>query len=244
MIRASRRRIVCGGGPSPPTSIVPGTSRAPDSSIISRVATPGASIACSGWSCFSNRPEASLRSPSFSEVRWMFGAVPVRRLHQHARGVRAAPRERAPPITPAIDVGPSSSSIRTMSRSSVRVCPSSVSTCSPSRGAADGELRAGHAVEVERVQRLPGQQHHVVGDVDHVRDRPLAGGHQPRLQPRRARPDLHVLEHARGEARAQLGALDGDRRRRAGRPGLPGSSRHGGGASGAPVAAWTSRATP
>ena len=33
---------------------------------------------------------------------------------------------------------------------------------------------------------LPGQQHHVVGDVDDVRDRPLAGGHQPRLQPRRA----------------------------------------------------------
>ena len=40
---------------------------------------------------------------------------------------------RSPPMTPAIEVGPSASSIRTMSESSVRVCPSRVSICSPSR---------------------------------------------------------------------------------------------------------------
>ena len=35
---------------------------------------------------------------------------------------------RAPPMIPAIEVGPAASSIRTMSESSVRVWPSSVST--------------------------------------------------------------------------------------------------------------------
>ena len=110
--------------------------------------------------------------------------------------------------------------------------------------AADGERRALDAVEVERVQRLPGEQHHVVGDVDDVRDRALAGGHQPRLQPQRARSDLDVLEHARGEARAQVGTLDDDRSRRRPRRGSSGVVRHGAGDSGAPVAAWTSRATP
>ena len=84
------------------------------------------------------------------------------------------------------------------------------STCSPSRAAAHDEPAAGDAVEVEGVQRLAGQQHHVVGDVDDVVDRPLAGGDQPRLQPRRRRADRHVLEGARGEARAQVGCLDVD----------------------------------
>jgi hypothetical protein len=61
------------------------------------------------------------------------------------------------------------------------------------------------------VHRLTGEQHHVVGDVDHVADRPLAGGHQARLEPGRRGPDLHVLEQARREARAQVGRLDRNR---------------------------------
>ena len=68
----------------------------------------------------------------------------------------------------------------------------------------------GDTVQVERVQRLSGKQHHVVRDVDDVGDRPLTGGHQTRLEPRRRRPDLHVLEHAGGETRAELRALDAD----------------------------------
>ena len=48
------------------------------------------------------------------------------------RVVPAPTSERAPPISPAIEVGPSASSITTISPSSVRVCPSSVCTCSPS----------------------------------------------------------------------------------------------------------------
>ena len=49
------------------------------------------------------------------------------------RVVPAWTSERAPPITPAIDVGPSASSITTMSASSVRSTSSSVVIVSPSR---------------------------------------------------------------------------------------------------------------
>ena len=44
----------------------------------------------------------------------------------------------------------------------------------------------------------PVEQHHVVGDVDDVVDRPLPGGHQARLQPRRRRADRDVLEARAG----------------------------------------------
>ncbi len=53
------------------TSIVPGTSRAPQSSTISFDATRCARIARSGWSCFSNRVDASERRASRLEVRRM-----------------------------------------------------------------------------------------------------------------------------------------------------------------------------
>ncbi len=62
------------------------------------------------------------------------------------------------------------------------------------------------------MQRLGGQQHHVVGDVDDVVDRPLSGRHQPFLQPQRRGTDLHVGEDARREPRAELRNLDLDRR--------------------------------
>ena len=47
------------------------------------------------------------------------------------RVVSGATSERAPPITPAIEVGPSASSITTISSSRIRVWPSSVWTGSP-----------------------------------------------------------------------------------------------------------------
>ena len=104
--------------------------------------------------------------------------------------------------------------------------------------AAHRQAPAGDAVEVERVQRLAGQQHRVVGDVDHVVDRPLPGRHQPRLQPRRRWRDRDVLEHARGEARAELGTLDRHLARAVERPRPPGGARgppaHGGRATAAP----------
>ncbi len=205
----SRRRIVWSSGPGPPTSIVPGRRRAPHSSIISCAATAWASIACSGCICFSNRVEASLRSPSLQRRAVDVGAVPVRGLHQHAGragldlGARAAhdagDRRRSVGVGDQHDVGIKRARLPVERLDLLALgCPS------------DRQLRPGNPVEVEGVQWLPREKHHVVGDVDDVRDRTLPGGHQPRLQPRRARPDRHVLEHARGEPRAQVGALDCD----------------------------------
>ncbi len=125
--RASRRRIVGGVGPGPPMSTVPGSSVAPHSSTISWAARAWASIACSGAMPFSNRAEASLRSPRSSPVRWMFAPFQVA-ASISTRVVSADTSERAPPITPATDVGPSASSISTVPALTVRVWPSSVST--------------------------------------------------------------------------------------------------------------------
>ena len=79
------------------------------------------------------------------------------------------------------------------------------------RRGADRQRPVRDLVEVEGVQRLGGQQHHVVGDVDDVVDRPLARGGQPRLQPGGEGPIVDVGEDAGGEARAELGHLDRDR---------------------------------
>ncbi|GBD46106.1 hypothetical protein HRbin41_00925 [bacterium HR41] len=56
--------------------------------------------------------------------------------------------------------------------------------------------------EIEGVQRLPEQQHHVVGDIDDVVDRPHAAGQKPLAKPKRRRTDRHVLEDAGGETQA------------------------------------------
>ena len=120
MIRSSRSRIVSGGGPGPPTSIVPGTSVAPQSSIISLLATACASSVCSGCSPFSNLFEASLRSPSLSDVSWTLAPFQFA-ASISTRVVPACTSLRAPPITPAIDVGPSRSAISIICSSSVRI---------------------------------------------------------------------------------------------------------------------------
>ena len=130
----SRRRIVASGHgslPNGPASIVPPATVAPVSSIINLVATAWASIACSGARPFSKRPDASLRNPRMLDVRWMLG--PIQEATSISTRVVSSPTsERAPPMTPAIDVGPSASSMTSISASSVRVWPSSVSICSPS----------------------------------------------------------------------------------------------------------------
>ena len=207
--RASRSRITAGSGPGPPTSIVPGTRRAPVSSTISAVETACAHIACSGWICFSKRPDASLRSARRRDVRWMLGPTHVA-ASIRTRVVASETSERWPPITPAIDVGPSPSSITTISASSVRSTSSSVVTFSPSFARRTTRVEPATLSRSKACSGWPVEQHHVVGDVDHVGDRALARGHQARLQPRRRGADLHVLEHPRGEARAQLRDLDAD----------------------------------
>ncbi len=112
--------------------------------------------------------------------------------------------ERAPPISPAIEVGPSASSITTIcvvQRAGLAVEGLHLLA---GAGAAYGQALAGDAVEVEGVQRLGGEQHDVVGDVDDVVDRALPGGAEAGLQPRRGLAERDVLEDARGEARAEV----------------------------------------
>ncbi len=130
--RSSRRRMGAGVGPGPPTSIVPGASPAWPRSIISRLATAWASMVESGESPFSKRAEASLRRPRRVEVRWMFGPTQVA-TSRSTRLVSGETSDRAPPMMPAIEVGPCSSQMITISESRRRPTPSSVSISSPSR---------------------------------------------------------------------------------------------------------------
>ena len=225
--RAGRRVIGGGSGPGPPTSIMPGSSagaaqldeeRARDDLPLRR-REPGEPLLETprGLAAPAERDGGALHRR----------AVPRRGLEQHAR--RARPDlQRAPPITPASEVGPSSSQITTMPSESVSVVPSSASTVSPARARRTVSCAACDAVEVERVHRLAGEEHHVVGDVDDVGDRPHAGGEQARREPQRRGRDRDRLEDARGETRAQIGALDGDtraRRPRAERPRIFGPGR-------------------
>jgi hypothetical protein len=73
-----------------------------------------------------------VRSPSRVDVRWMFGPSQVA-ASITTRVVVARTSDRAPPMMPAIDVGPSASSITHMSASSRRSTSSSVIMVSPSR---------------------------------------------------------------------------------------------------------------
>ena len=115
-----------------------------------------------------------------------------------------------PPMMPAMPLGPSASHTSAMSEVERALDAVERGHRLAVLGAPDDDPAAAHLVEVERVQRLAGGEHHVVGDVDDVRDRPLTRGRQALLQPRRRRADLHVLEHARGEAQADLGVGDLD----------------------------------
>ena len=62
--------------------------------------------------------------------------------------------------------------------------------------------------QVEGVERLPGEVHHVVGHVHDVVDRAPAGGGHALGEPLGRGADLHVADHARGVARAELGVVD------------------------------------
>ena len=103
---------------------------------------------------------------------------------------------------------------------SSRSTPSSVVIFSPGVASRTTMPATGEATEVERVQRTAAFEHHVVGDVDDVADRPHARETQPALHPvgrlpHRDRRDPH------DEARAAVGRLDDadravERRRRRG----------------------------
>ena len=132
---------------------MPGTIRAPHSSTISRAASRWAAIACSGWSCFSKRAEASVRRPSAFEVRMMFGPTQVA-ASISTRVVLSETSEIWPPMIPAMPLGPSPSQTSATSELKRRSTSSSVIIVSPSRRAAHHDPPAAHLVEVEGVQRL------------------------------------------------------------------------------------------
>ena len=127
------------------------------------------------------------------------------------RVVPSETSERSPPMTPAIAVGPSLSQTRTIPSSSARSSSSSVRSVSPCLAVRTIRAPSGDEVEVEGVQRLAGQQHRVVGDVDDVVDRLAAGGLQALDEPVGRGADGDVGEDARREARAEVGDLDRDR---------------------------------
>ena len=79
------------------------------------------------------------------------------------------------------------------------------------RGRADRQRAVGHPIEVEGMKGLRRDQHHVIGDVDDIRDRALPARDQARLQPQRRGPHGDVGEHPCREARTELRRLDGDR---------------------------------
>ena len=120
------------------------------------------------------------------------GGPPDRRADRRSPS-RAGPRSSSPrprcrrrPSRPPARSRPCSSAITTSPSCSGRSTPSSVVMRSPrfARRTCDA---AAQLVEIERVQRVAGLQHHVVGDVDEVRDRAHPAGRQPHAHRQRAR---------------------------------------------------------
>ena len=108
----------------------------------------------------------------------------------------------SPPMIPASAIARSASAITRSSATSSRSTPSSVVSFSPGRARRTTIRPPWRRREVEGVQRVPEREHHVVRDVDDVRDRPLAGEEEARAQPLRRRPRSHVLEQVPDVARA------------------------------------------
>ena len=221
---------------------MPPTSRAPASSVIRIAASAWPSIPCSGWSPFSNRVEASERRPSRVDVRWMFGPFQVA-ASISTRVVESRTSERSPPMIPAIDVGPSSSQMISMSASNVRSTSSSVVIVSPSSArrttsrppATRSKSNACIGWPLASITKFVMSTTLLIGRIpaavrrafSHSGDGPIFTSSNRRAVKRGHRSGSWTSIVTPGTS-----------------PGLPTSSVHGGGASGAPVAAWTSRATP
>ena len=95
------------------------------------------------------------------------------------------------------------------------------------------------------MQRLAALDHHVVGHVDDVADRPQPDHREPRLHPERRRPDADAANDARGVVRAEIGRLHAHTRDRDAAAAASSTQRDSAVAAGvAPVSAATSRATP
>ncbi len=138
----------------------------------------------------------------------MFGPFQVA-ASSRTRVVSSETSESRPPMTPAM---PPDGPVAVADQDHLRVEDALVSVerrdLLAVRGRAHDQDAARDLVEVVGVKRLTGEEHHVVRDVDDVRDRPLPGGDEAGAEPERRRAHLDALEGARGEARAELGHLD------------------------------------
>ena len=123
------------------------------------------------------------------EARARLGAQtePLRGLRDAADGSKYADSSRisvvasetsaaAPPMIPAMPCGDpfAVADQEVVDASASRSTPSSVVIFSPARASRTTIPRPGETAEVERVQRTAPLEHHVVGDVDDVADRPHA----------------------------------------------------------------------
>ncbi len=77
-------------------------------------------------------------------------------------------------------------------------------------GPTDNDTAAAQGGEVKGVQRLAGFEHHVVGDVDDIVDRPHAHGAQPLLQPLRRRADGDLADFPGGVTGTEFRRFDAD----------------------------------
>ena len=222
---------------------MPSTSRAPVSSVIRIAASAWPSIPCSGWSPFSNRVDASERRPSRVDVRWMFGPFQVA-ASISTRVVESRTSERSPPMIPAIDVGPSSSQMITMSASNVRSTSSSVVIVSPSSArrttsrppATRSKSNACIGWPVASITKFVMSTTLLIGRIPAAVRRAFShSGDGPILTSSYSRAVKRGHSSASWTSIAHAGDVAAA---------WPGSLVHGGGVSGAPVAAWTSRATP
>ena len=154
MTFSSRRRIVFGAGPV--AADVDGALDQPRAGQLEHQAarpSPGRPSLISGARPFSKRPDASVRRPSRCDVRCRFGPFQLA-ASISTRVVVGWTSERWPPMTPAIEVGPSSShdqqhvgverALDVVERRHLLAVA----------GAADDQVAAGDEVPVERVQRL------------------------------------------------------------------------------------------
>ena len=151
--------------------------------------------------------------------------------------------ERSPPMIPAIEVGPSSSAMISVSGSKVRSTSSSVVMRSPSR--ARRTTRWPPATRSKSKACIGWPEPSIT---KFVMSTTLLIGRMPAADRRAFSQSgdgpIVTSSNRRAVKRGHRSGSSTSIRTPGTSPGVPGSSLHGGGASGAPVAAWTSRATP
>ena len=128
--------------------------------------------------------------------------VPRGGLHQDIGVVPARPRTARPPMVPDIEVGPLvviDDQVLAGQRPGLPVEGLQLLTVNRPL---HHEVAADDRVGVEGMQRMAQLQHHVVGDVDHIRDRPHPGLGQPVTHPERRPAHRQPTDLTGGESPA------------------------------------------